>query len=108
MTCANPTVDVVVTLPRCRCCGRKHEQVLIAAERMRRVAGVGRLAGWQLRTRFRKVLGGAVDLICWFCQLEADRYVWAMRDAGVPAALRAAVLYRLRATARLAETWAGV
>jgi len=106
MTCSNPTVDVALAMPRCRCCSRTHEQVTLAAERMRRVAGVERLAGWQLRTRWRKTLGGAVDLICWFCQLDADRYVWAVRDAGGPATLRATVQMEIRADAQLAARWA--
>jgi hypothetical protein len=107
VTAANPKVDVTVAMPRCRCCSRTHEQVTVAAERMRRVAGVERLAGWQLRTRWRKTLGGAVDLICWFCQLESDRYVWAVRDAGGPAELRAAVRAELRADGLLAASEMG-
>ena len=104
MTCGNPTVEFVASVvhQRCRCCGRSAIEVLLAAERMRRVAGVERLAGWQLRTRWRKTLGGAVDLICWFCQLDADRYVWAVKYAGGPAALRVAVQARMRADGLLA------
>ena len=107
MTAANPKVDVTVAMPRCRCCSRTHEQVTVAAERMRRVAGVERLAGWQLRTRWRKTLGGAVDLICWFCQLDADRYVWAVKYAGGPGALRAMVRHQMRTDGLLAAAETG-
>jgi hypothetical protein len=57
----------------CRCCGRTPEDILKAACTMRTLTGARFIAG-ELRTRWRHTLDGAVDLICWFCQLEAARF----------------------------------
>jgi len=96
MTSVTVRADVTVRMPRCRCCMRTHEQVLMAAESMRRIKSLERLAGWQLRTRWRQLPGGGVDLICWFCQLDAERYVESIVCAGGPAAWRALVLWQRR------------
>jgi hypothetical protein len=58
---------------RCRCCGRTPEDILKAACVMRDLAGARVVAG-ELRTRWRWTIGGLLDLICWFCQLEAARF----------------------------------
>lgn len=59
--------------PRCRCCGRTPEDILRAAARMQTLAGARFVAG-EYRTRWRRTIGGRMDLICWFCQLEAARF----------------------------------
>jgi len=63
----------VTVYARCRCCGRTPEDILRHAIRMQTIAGARFVAG-EYRTRWRRTVGGAMDLICWFCQLDGARF----------------------------------
>lgn len=98
MSSANLTVDVIVTLDRCRCCGRTQLDILDAALSMRTLAGA-RFFGQHLRTRWRFTLGNLKDFMCWFCQLDVQRLETEVEAAGGPAAWRRKVFAAARAAA---------